>query len=106
MQRLSLKLIVLSTIYLSSCVGIPPKRFVRTERCVPVIEQIVGTIDRYTGYCRCHEYQFGENTGRVSESYDKPLNYCSKIVGFPKYVSEVYPFILEWEVFLKQQESN
>lgn len=106
MQRLSLKLIALSTIYLSSCVNIPPKRNITTERCVPVIEQIPESIDRYTGYCRCHKYVMGDQIGRVSDSYDKPLNYCSKIIGFPKYVSEVYPYLEEWRVFLLQQEKN
>lgn len=105
MPKLKLTLIALSISFLSSC-ETAPKRFVRTERCVPVIEQIPDSIDRYTGYCRCHDYQFGENTGRISDSRDKPLTYCSKAVSFPQYVRDIYPFILEWEVFLKQQESK
>ena len=106
MQRLSQKLIALSIVCLSSCVGIPPKRNVTTERCVPIIEQIPESIDRYTGYCRCHAYIIGDQIGRISDSYDKPLNYCSKIIGFPKYVTEVYPFLKEWSIFLQQQEKN
>lgn len=105
MPRLKLILIAPLIVCLSSC-ETAPKRFIQTERCVPVIEQIPETIDRYTGYCRCHGYQFGENTGRITESYDKPLNYCSKSVAFPRYVKDIYPFVLEWEAFLKQQEQN
>lgn len=97
---------LVSIIFLSSCVGIPPKRNITTERCVPYIEQIPDSIDRYTGFCRCHSYIIGDKIGRVSESRDRPLNYCSKIVGFTKYTTEVYPYLEEWRVFLLQQEKN
>ena len=106
MQKILTTFALASIIFLSSCVNIPPARRITTERCVPYIEQIPDSIDRYTGFCRCHSYVIGDEIGRTSESKDKPLNYCSKIIGFPKYVTEVYPFLKEWSVFLQQQEKN
>ena len=83
MKRLSLLLL------LSSCVSTIPPRSITTERCSPYIEAMSEFENRWTGYCRCHQYKMGDEIKKVSDSYDKPLNYCSGVIGFKKYVKEV-----------------
>lgn len=44
------------------------------ERCVISLEHKI---------CRCHMYQIADaGVGRVSDSYNNPLKYCDKLVGF------------------------
>ena len=82
-QKLKMISIVLLTICLEGCTGtqiILPK-IQNHERCSSFIEEISPNI--YSGKCRCHEYQVSqEYIGRVGESYDRPLTYCSKQIQF------------------------
>lgn len=45
------------------------------------VERCVLSIEYYK--CRCHKYEVTqEHIGRVGDSYDKPYEYCDKLVGF------------------------
>jgi len=53
----------------------------KIERCVIFLKEVEEDI--YSGKCRCHEYEITlDNIGRVSESFDRPLNYCDRYVAF------------------------
>lgn len=43
------------------------------ERCVNLPE---------FNKCRCHKYNLIDDE-RVSDSYDEPIEYCERLVGFP-----------------------
>lgn len=44
------------------------------ERCVLKLEY---------SRCRCHQYEISkDNIGRVGDSIDHPIEYCSRLVGF------------------------
>lgn len=75
--------IFLSLILLTSCDDFPG--ILPQERCFVVLdqEQIIQDIPFYSGHCRCHMYQWGEHhIGRITDSVNKPLNYCDKLGGF------------------------
>ncbi len=66
--------ITLLFLLLSGCDKIVLPKLDDHERCVVSIEHSV---------CRCHIYRVsGEKIGRVSDSINKPLEYCDKLVGF------------------------
>lgn len=71
-QKMSLMTLLITCLSLSSCKN---QTFdITVERCFPVTE---------FNKCRCHEYRISdEYTGRVSDSYDKSLNYCTRFVAF------------------------
>lgn len=72
-------LIVPLMIFLSSCQQIPILKQ-PFERCVIYLEQLGE--DTYSGKCRCHQYEITpDNIGRISDSIDKPLNYCDRFVA-------------------------
>lgn len=74
MRKLKTSLILLLTIFLSSCAHVQLPILEDQERCVVSIE-----LNR----CRCHMYRVTkEKVGRVSESVNKPISYCEKLVGF------------------------
>ena len=96
MPKLKLILIGLSTI-LISCQGIPTIK--PQERCVVVLESDVGQ------YCRCHMYEWtSSHIGRITESYDKEIMYCNKLVGFsPDSTGAIYTWQASVRLWLKRQ---
>jgi len=68
-------LMMLSMIFLSGCQA-PEIR--DRERCLIVLRK-----DNITPRCRCHQYHIGrDKVGKVGDSYNKPLEYCDRLVGF------------------------
>lgn len=54
-------------------------------RCVNVLldEKIIDGVPFYSGYCRCHTYEWSiDHIGRVSESANYELMKCNKLIGF------------------------
>jgi len=94
-------------ICLSSCKGtdITLPTITNHERCVPFIKEIEPGI--YKGKCRCHEYQVSEEfIGRVSDSYDEPLKYCSNKISFsPTTWSDEYLYFFD-EIYFMRQKSR
>lgn len=86
MQSLLLILIVPLITFLSSCKDDFPT-IQPQERCVVVLSD--------GGRCRCHMYSWSiTGIGRITESTNKPLEYCDKLVGFkPESSVKIY----EWE---------
>ena len=88
-------IICLSLVFLFGCDGFPTIK--PQERCGLVLDQVVseGGEDYYSGHCRCHLYSWSrDGIGRISESENKPLNYCDKMLGFkPKESAIIY----EWQ---------
>ena len=66
--------ILLLIVFLSSCNNFPTIR--PLERCITLVKGSIGQ-----SKCRCHMYDLMDSR-RVSDSYDKDLGYCSKLVGF------------------------
>ena len=98
MQKLNLILIALTIAFLSSCDSMPtitPK-----ERCMVVLESDVGQ------YCRCHLYEWNsEHIGRISDSYDKDIMYCNKLIGFsPDDTGAIYTWQESIRLWLKRQK--
>ena len=60
------------------------------ERCVIAID---------LDYCRCHQFDFVENR-RVSDSENKPLDYCNRQIVLP---SESYASLIIWIEEVKRQ---
>jgi hypothetical protein len=59
------------------------------EQCSPfIVYSDERTIDVEASVCLCRQYKFSKDfVGPLPGSgFDKPLSYCNKIVGFPKYV--------------------
>ena len=78
-QKLKAILMTLLMISLSSCQM--PQLEAPIERCGPFIQKVDENL--YQGKCRCHSYQIDEDfIGRISESQDYPLEYCSNSVVF------------------------
>lgn len=51
------------------------------ERCFPYIQAAGEGL--YSGKCRCHQYLVKNgHVGRVSDSVDRPLDYCHKFASF------------------------
>lgn len=68
-----MKLILMLLLIISSSCQTFPK--------VKVLERCVISVD--SNKCRCHSYQISEkNIGRVSESIDRSIEYCDKLIGF------------------------
>lgn len=84
MQNLKKILILLLIISLSSCKGDFPS--IKPQvRCVSVLmsEEIINGIPHYSGYCRCHLYEWSSaRIGRIGESVDYDLLKCNKLIGF------------------------
>ena len=104
---MNLILIGLLTICLSSCRGVNIVLPViqNHERCASFIEEIEPGI--YSGKCRCQEYQISKQyIGRVGESYDQPLTYCSKRVSFSAQTwSDQYLYFFD-ELFFMHSKNN
>jgi hypothetical protein len=96
MQRLSLKLMLLSTLLISvSCRNDFPS-ITPQVRCVNVFldEKIIEGVPYYSGYCRCHLYEWSNShIGRVSDSMDYQLRKCDKLIGFEP---DSYAIIWTW----------
>lgn len=108
MQKHKLKLILLSTIFLSACNGIPPKSNFSAERCFTVLEEEVVRDDGvrfYSGHCRCHIWSISKDAiGRSGESENKPLMYCNKNGGFNgSNWSNFVIFLEDWRLYLRKQ---
>jgi hypothetical protein len=75
------------------------------ERCASFIEEIKPGI--FTGKCRCHEYQVSEEyIGRVGDSYDEKLSYCSNKISFsPTTWSNEYLYFFD-EIFFMRSKSR
>lgn len=97
MQKLKLILILALIICLSGCQGIPT--IAPQERCIVVLESDVGQ------YCRCHMYEWtSAHIGRITESYDKDIMYCNKLVGFsPDSTGAIYTWQEQIRLFLNRQ---
>lgn len=101
--------LLLILLVISSCNGLEPAHNIVVERCFPLMEVVnleaVASVDAeplYRGVCQCHSYKIGETFKRISDSVSKPLIYCNKEVTFKDYPKTLYPFLLEWSTFLKQ----
>jgi hypothetical protein len=97
MLKLKLILMLLLISFLSSC----KNQFPSIEpqvRCINVllVEKDVDGDKFYSGYCRCHLYEWSiDRIGRVGESIDYDLAKCNKLIGFePDTYSNVY---IWWE---------
>ena len=103
MQKQSLILILALTAYLSSCRGGFPS-IKPQQRCVNILldEKIIDDVPYYTGYCRCHLYEWSiNNIGRVSESTDYDMMKCNKLIGFePDTYQEVFMWWEKIRLFL------
>lgn len=64
------RILILLLIIFSGCQSFPTVD--PQERCVAVIS---------LNKCRCHDYDLMEDR-RESDSYDRPLEYCEKLIGF------------------------
>ena len=69
-------------ICLSGCQSFPKFNNDRPiERCFTLINSAGEGV--YAGKCRCHQYIIKNgHIGRVSDSYDKPLDYCNKFAAY------------------------
>jgi len=77
MRKLMTSVIALSTIYLNGCATVILPTRDDHERCVANI-----IIPLKESYCRCHTYRWSpEKVGRVSESVNKPIEHCDKLIG-------------------------
>lgn len=89
---MKLSIICLSLILLTGCDDFPAIK--PQERCGVVLEEKVndGQTDYYSGHCRCHLYAWTrDGIGRITESTNKPLNYCDKLIGYgPKATGDIY----------------
>jgi hypothetical protein len=85
MLSMNMILMLLLTIF-PSCQSISYATHV--ERCVILLTH---------NKCRCHTYEINEEyIGRIGASYDKPLQYCDKLVGFtPVNWTELRSFVGE-----------
>ena len=97
MQKLKLILILLLINFLSSCKdGFPTIE--PQVRCINVllVEKDVDGDKFYSGYCRCHLYEWSaDRIGRVGESVNYDLLKCNKLIGFePDTYGKVY---IWWE---------
>lgn len=91
-SRLILLLIILTSV---SCRDNFPAIEPQT-RCVNVLleEKIVDGVPFYSGYCRCHLYEWNSSRiGRVSESTNYELLKCNKLIGFEP---DTYEKIWTW----------
>lgn len=99
-------LIVLLTICLESCKM--PRIILPTikdhERCSAFIIEIEDEL--FEGKCRCHQYRISEKfIGRISESYDLPLTYCSNQVQFSATTwSDEYLYFFDELFFMKENK--
>lgn len=99
-------LMILLTICLSSCkvpkIVLP--KIINHERCSSFIQEVSPNL--YSGKCRCHEYAVTPDyTGRVGESYDKPLTYCSNQVQFSATTwSDEYLYFFDEVFFMVSQK--
>ena len=65
-------------------------------RCVNVLmdEKIIDGVSYYSGYCRCHLYEWNSNhIGRISESTDYDMLKCNKLIGFEP---DTYQTVWSW----------
>jgi len=98
MRRLKLTLILLLITCLNlGCATVTLPELADHERCVVSIEH-----DK----CRCHLYRVSaKEVGRVSDSYDKPLPYCDKLIGFSPDTWVEYVLWFE-EAFQAAEDAN
>lgn len=70
-----MRLIICLSLLLSSCLTTRPINFkYEAERCLVSVD-----FDK----CRCHDYIITPSfSGRISDSFDRPLEYCNNFVGF------------------------
>lgn len=104
MLKLSQKLMLVLTIFLSSC-----KPTIKIQvRCVNVLldEKIIEGVSYHSGYCRCHLYEFtSEHIGRVGESIDYDSMKCDKLVGFdPDTFGTIYMWLESTRLWLNRQK--
>lgn len=84
------KILSLVLIICSSGCAIKLPKLADQERCIVSFEFQM---------CRCHMYRISpERVGRVSQSYNRPVEYCEKLIGFrpdswvdiPNWLQEVF----------------
>jgi hypothetical protein len=85
-----------------------PKRSIDVERCFITMDKTIEYEKELysSGYCRCHLYIVGDEIGRITESTNKPLNYCDKQATFINYSTTLYLFLEEWRVYLLLKEKK
>lgn len=94
---MKMSLILALTICLSGCGKVFIPKMDDHERCVVSVK---------FNKCRCHIYRVSsEKVGRISDSYDKPLNYCNNLVGFKPSIWIEYVLWFE-EVFEAVNDAN
>lgn len=97
MQKMKMSLILPLMICLNGCSKINLPTIEDQERCVASIK---------FNKCRCHTYKVSkEKIGRVSDSVDKPLNYCDNLVGFSPKSWVNYVLWFE-EIFIAVDDAN
>lgn len=79
-------------------------------RCVNVLleEKIVDGVPFYSGYCRCHLYEWSStNIGRISESVNYDLLKCNKLIGFePDTYEKVWTWWESIRLWLNRKQDN
>lgn len=102
-QKLKMSSILLLTIFLSSCNSFPWPKPKDKERCGIFLEKVQENL--WKGKCRCHQYRISrEEIGRVSESVDHDLSYCSRLVGFnPSTWAELVSWFQEIQIWDEQR---
>lgn len=107
MQKLKLLLIAPWILFLNGC----KDQFPTIEpqvRCVNVLleKKSIEGIPFYTGYCRCHNYEWTiERIGRVGNSIDYSMEKCDRLVGFePDTYEKIYMWWEEIRLWLKRRK--
>lgn len=89
--------ILLLITFLSGCTSINLAEKSDEERCVLSVE---------FQKCRCHQYRVSASqVGRVSESVDRPIEYCEDLVGFQPKAWVRYVIWIE-DVFQAVEDHN
>lgn len=102
-------IILISLIFLSSCKDNFPS-IQPQVRCVSVLldEKIIEGVPYYSGYCRCHLYEWtSARIGRVGDSLDYTLYKCNKLIGFePDTYTNIWTWWEEIRMWLNRKQGN
>jgi hypothetical protein len=79
-------------------------------RCVNVFldEKIIDGVNYYSGYCRCHMYEWApDRIGRVGDSTDYQITKCNKLIGFePDTYGNIYNWWESIRLWLKRKQGK
>lgn len=109
MQKLKPILIAVLIIFLSGCRDNFPTINPQV-RCVNVLmdSQIIDGTTYYSGYCRCHLYEWSsDRIGRIGDSVDYSLEKCNKLIGFePDTYEKVWTWWESIRLWLNRNKQN